>query len=262
MIKYELIFSELKKGTEYGCRLLVNEFFEDSQRTISSLYGIRKSDTGAIVNKAMLKIIDKMDLFEFKSDTQFENLVKKIVCNTALDFLREKRNQKRRLQEEDIQFVTSTPFSSANLKADSDNSIFEDENVNINNEENEVEGADEDLDNDIDISKSRSEIDFLHDQEMIKEDERIYIVEDILNSFTKDEQCYLRLHLMGITHKELSEMRDSTPDATRKYINRLLKKFFKCVSEKLNKNYTELYENYKKQNIRFNTEESIKRREY
>ena len=224
MTKYEQIFRELEKGTQYGCRLLVKEFYGTSKKTITGFYGIKDYDTGDIVNKAMLKIINKIDSFEFKSDIQFKNLVKKIVYNTALDFIREKQNQKKKLQEEDIQFIAPTTFSSINIKANSDYNISENDNI----EENLIE--DDEVD-DFEFSTSIMEIDFLSDPEIIKKDKRISIVKDILNSFTKDDQCYLRLYLNGVSHKDLANMMGSTNDATRQYINRLIKKFFKCVSE-------------------------------
>lgn len=238
----------------------MKEFYGTSRNTITGFYGIKDYETGDIVNKAMLKIINKIESLDFKSNIQFKNLVKKIVYNTALDFIREKQNQKKKLKEADIQFVSPTTFSSKNIKADSDYNISENDNI----EENFIEddGVDDYLEDDFEFSKSKMEIDFLSDPEIIKKDKRISIVNDILNSFTKDDQCYLRLHLNGVSHKDLTNMMGSTNDATRQYINRLLKKFFKCVSEKLNKNYDELYENYKKQNKRFNSGESTKRREY
>ena len=58
---------------------------------------------------------------------------------------------------------------------------------------------------------------------------------------------------MVFIHKELALIRNSSEEATRKYVNRLLYNLFKRVGDKLNINYKELYENFKKQDKRANT---------
>ena len=90
MEQNELIVTELKKQTEYGNRLLVDTFYSSSRESISNYYNIPLYEADQIVNYAFLKVITKIDNFEYMSESGFNSWVKTTVFNSARDYLRKK----------------------------------------------------------------------------------------------------------------------------------------------------------------------------
>ena len=228
MIKNELIISELKKCTEYGCNLLVKKFFEKSKRAIAAYFKIQYADTGPIVNAALLKIIDNIKSFNYNSDKQFDIYISKSVFNAARDYLGIQNRSKNIFKNSDLSLM---PYVESDFTREI-NSV-----ANVEEEEEIVESyrtfpgdlnnIDENDKQEIDLVQDTIVAEFICDTDTIKENEKQIFVKEILNSFKQDDEILLRLHLNGISHKELALIRHSSEEATRKYVNRLLHTFLK-----------------------------------
>lgn len=248
MIENELIFNELKKGTEYGNNLLVSKFFGSYRKTICSYFKIQYSDAGLIVNDALFKIIKNIDSFEFYSEKQFAAFVNITVFNTAKDYLKRLKADKNRLKNEDITIISiDQNHSPQNLVTYETEGEYEDSRFLKENEKLD-KGTEEES---IDLTQKSLETEFLLDTDSVAENDKISFVKEIIHSFSENDQILLRLYLNGVSYKELAKFRDSSVVTTRQYITRsLLKTFFKRAANKLNINNKEVYEKFKKQNKR------------
>ena len=226
MISNETIVNELKKGTQYGCLMLVRKFYEPGRKAIAAYFGIQYCDTGSVVNQAMRKIIVKIDTIEFKSEKEFSAYVNKVIFNTALDYLRQKQKEKEFLQNQGVQFVPILPESSyVNIsdndeeKIENDLDIFAEIEVNDKTKEpfNETE-FDEEEQIDPGISEIKAEFEFFCDTDTLELAEKSKFIDNLFKSFSLDGGCYLRLYLNGSTHEEIAKVRNSNAQATRKYI--------------------------------------------
>lgn len=254
MIKNDLIFGELKKGTEYGNTLLVNKFYKPCKRTIASIFNIQYQDTGPIVNDALLKVIFKIDSIQFTTEKQFDSLVHKIAINTARDYLKKLNREKKHLRNEGIKLISIDQNS--NLKnSDITSSEYEDEeSLELDSDlmpNGEKEIFDEHQEKDSDNVKLEAvELEFFCDTDSIEENEKVLFIKKMLESFSSEDQILLRLYLNEIPFKDIAKFKGSNESTTRQYVNRLLKSFFKKAATKLNINYKEVYENFKEQNKR------------
>lgn len=258
--RLDLIVTELKKHTDYGNRLLVDTFYIASRGSVSNYFNIPLYEAGSIVNDAFLKIIKNIDSFEYKSVDSLNSWIKKIVFNTARDYLRKKNINKNNQKNCGIEKIISLDNYNESVKDIESNN--EDEQIyNSNDYKSEdidiLENVEEDLGcEDTEIKNLKADVQIFLDDDNISTNDKMKSINEIMETFSPDDQILLRLYLLNIPHKELAKIKNSNIDATRKYINRLLKEFFQRASNKFNLNIKEIYERYKEQNKRPNSKKA------
>lgn len=228
--------------------MLVRKFYEPGRKAIAAYFGIQYCDTGPIVNQALEKIIIKVASIRLTSEGEFSSYVNKVIFNTAYDYLRKKQNEKERIRFDP--FFTDSNYRVNDADKDDNSEFFIDDDLESISEDLN----DEEMEKEFDIAKATAEIDFFCDTDTINSNERSKFINELFDSFSSDDGCFLRLHLNAVKHDEIARMRGSTPAATRKYINRLLKKFLMLASKKININFHKIYENYKRQNKKADSE--------
>ena len=216
---YEIV--ELcQKGEKVGFSYLVGKYWDYFINVTKYGFFISETIAPELVNDSFLKAIQNIDKFKFTDKNSLKRWLYTILKNTILDHLDKIKNEDEKLS-----------FCYYN--------------------ENDFENYDDPLNNvNPQILKKIKEL-YIEDEEN-KENEKVEkrkkLIYDTIEELTDDEKLALLDYLNQVPHAEIARRRNSNEISTRKFINRLIKKFFEKIGQKLNLDGKKLYEKFKTQN--------------
>lgn len=229
------ILTELKKSSDRGARLLVNTYSIFLLEIATGVFKRSSDDAQAAVTQTLANAVNKIGGFENRGEHALRNWLVTILKNEIINIQREQAKHSK--HEVFAAFLENTARS--------------DDAENITFAESEERVSIEDID-DIDPSdlteETRNYLEFEADESDPLREKQLEVISRVMNSFNTEEKNYLtdRL-LMGHTPKEIAKRRGTTIEATKKYILRLEKKFFKKIGEELQKDWNSIYEDFKRE---------------
>jgi len=243
LISNEDLINELKVRPHIGNTLLVKKFYEPMVSTVSKRYKLDRLDSEYAVNESLLKVINKINTYEYESESKFFNWMYTIIKNSVLDLLKKKKQQRQKLN------TISRDERLIPIEAKKNEVI--DEDVFNSDISYSIEKENTDKDNIDELIDKNTALEYFNSYSKSADgntNEQMEDIIEILQEFTLEEQCCITMRADNISMKDIAKIRNSNVVATKQYVSRLMKKFFKKAAERLNiNNYKELYENFKDQ---------------
>ncbi|MGD1044185.1 MAG: sigma-70 family RNA polymerase sigma factor [Bacteroidota bacterium] len=210
------IIAELKKQSDRGYRLLWCKYYRPFILITTGIYGVESEDAKEIVSDAILKAGQAIDTFEARGEKCFQYWLRKILKNIIIDCKRKKKKSPQIFRYD------------------------ESESEKIDDFRDLEDGTRQ-------IARSRT-YDFLYGIN-IKRDERIEIITTVMKEFQENERLDLWNYFLETSHEEIAQYRKvCSKTASRKYINRLVHRFFDILSEKTGLDRRSIYEGWKERN--------------
>lgn len=202
------IVEELKKGSVYGVRLLYQKYGNRFGSMAENEFGLSHEDAISVTTNTLIKIIDRIDSFTWRSSQSFFNWIRTIFKNTVLDFIRKNKKQEVSLEYFDV-------------------SNFEhDEMRRLGKTEKAI------------IKKIKEGFESLG----TRKDERMNIIVQAFKELSEKEQIIFYCYLNGYQYNEISKYAGDSVANLKVYTGRIIKKFLKSLSKNFSINQGELYE--------------------